>query len=153
MVVQLAAPAGEPIATVFDPTDERLVDRDDVLHRPVVDNRSHLDGRKVDDADAVAVRDFVVGDVESGVDDDAPVVGRILVPGDHDPGRGSGAPEMVEYFGHETFEHGVEVVVPEAGGGGRRFGDADGFGRLDGDVEAGHGDAPFAVSSIRLFTM
>src|SRR6476620_5977368 len=85
----------------------------------------------------------MVGDVEPGVHDNAAVVGGFLVPGDHDPGTGSGALEMFEDVGHETSEGKVQVLVPEAGSGGGRFGDADGFGRLDGDVEAGHGRAPF----------
>jgi hypothetical protein len=113
-----------------------------------MDDRRGFDAGEVDDADAVTIGHGLVCDVEAGMEDDAAVVGGLLVPGDHDPRSCPSPVEVAEDLGHERLKDGAEVLVPEAGGRRGRLGNPDGLGCLDGDIEGGHGDAPFERSEV-----
>ena len=82
-------------------------------------------------------------DVEAGVQDDRSVVGRLLVPGDHDAGPNLRVRQVTEHLRDDALEQRVHVLVAETGGHRRCFGDPDRLGCLDGDVQTGHDDAPF----------
>jgi hypothetical protein len=113
-----------------------------------VDDRGDFDRGQVHDRHAIGAGHFLVAHVEADVQDDAAVVARLLVPGDHDAGPDVGSGEVFEDLGHEALEEWAQVFVPEARclpGGGRN---ASRLGLLDGNVEGGHGNAPFKRSKM-----
>jgi hypothetical protein len=90
LAVQLPASASQLRAAVLDPSNECLIDGFDVVHRSTMDDRSHLDARKINHSYAVGVRYRLVADVEAGVENHAaaarPAAGSERV--DVDQGRG-----------------------------------------------------------------
>lgn len=77
----------------------------------------------------------MIADVKAGVENDASVFGRFLVPGDHDSRTGVCPADLSEDLGDEVSEDGIQGLMAEPGGSGRSLCDSDGFGGLDCNVD------------------
>jgi hypothetical protein len=103
--VELTTATRQPVAAVFDPGDQGNVGVLDRCHRPRVHDRRDLDQREVDDAHAFAALDTLVADVEAGVNHDASLVVRLLVPGNRHAWLRARRVDVAEHFGEELAEH------------------------------------------------